>query len=572
MRRLRLLVFAFSALWFSACSTFQRTAYFTEQPTDQETELATVVLDGREASSAVIEVLQQQPYESTFSPIRLDYNRDVQRWLDYFQGRGARHMRVYLSRASRYRPLMQSILREYSLPEDLFYIALIESGFSPTAYSHASAVGYWQFIRGTAVRYGLRIDGHVDERRDPVLSTRAAAEYFRALYSLFGDWHLAMAGYNTGENRVQRLLLHHRTRDFWELARVSRLPRETKNYVPKYIAAAMIAKDPAKYGFVDVEYQAPIAYETFKLEQPISLRTLAQNMAVEYQELRSLNPMYRGDYVPISSDRETFLRVPQGQVQAALAAVPQSFSEAPRVVHSDYEMYRVRRGDTLSHIARRYRTNVATLRRLNNLGQRNMIRVGQRLRVPVRGGAVVPASQVASTSQRAQPAAASRGGHVATASAGPVYHQVRRGENLTVIARRYGVSVNELLRLNNLSTRSILRVGDRLKIREGVVEGSSYHIVRRGENLTSIARRYNTTVQELSRVNGIQSRSVIRVGQRLQIPGSRATVHRVRRGETLSQIARRYNVTTQSLAAANEINNRSRIMAGAELVIPQTNQ
>ncbi len=566
MNKIRFTVFLTSALFFStACSTIQRSTVSGDS-SDVRVVGEPVLIDGREVSSEVIVSLYDENYESSFSPIRMDYNQDVQRWLNFFQGRGARHMNVYLERASRYRPLMQSILREYGLPEDLFYIALIESGFSPRAYSHASAVGYWQFIRGTGLRYGLKIDGHVDERRDPVLSTRAAAEYFRALYSLFGDWHLAMAAYNTGENRVQRLLLQHRTRDFWELARVSRLPRETKNYVPKYIAAAMIAKDPAKYGFDSVEYQDPISYETVKVEQPVSLRTLAGHIGLTYEDLKALNPKYRGDYVPMYADRETFLRVPPGRVQQAVAAIPRSFSEPPAVVHSDYEIYRVRRGDTLSHIARRYRTTVPNLRRLNNLNQRGLIRVGQRLRVPARGGVTTVAANPTGgrSTTSAQPSSAEA----------PAFHTVRRGENLTLIARRYGVSVNELLRLNNLSTRSIIRAGDRIRIREiqdqqeEASHGSS-HVVRRGENLTSIARRYNTTVQELRRVNNIPHRAVLHVGRVLTIPGNQPVVHRVRRGETLSQIARRYNVSTQRLAQANDINNRSRIMAGAELVIPQ---
>ncbi|MCB0362478.1 MAG: lytic transglycosylase domain-containing protein, partial [Bdellovibrionales bacterium] len=255
--------------------------------------------DNREAENEALRVIKGTDDELTSSPaqtenIPIEVNKQVQKWVNYFQGRGRRYMETYLERSSRYLPMMKAELRKQGLPEDLVYVSLIESGFSHKANSHAAAVGYWQFIRETGKIYGLRIDQFVDERRDPVLSTQAAARYFKALHNLFGNWYLALASYNTGENRVKRLVMKHFTRDFWELAKRRRLPRETANYVPKFIAATLIAKSPELYGFKNLSYEPEFAHESIELEKPISLQKLASGMsAVSYEELHRLNPMFR---------------------------------------------------------------------------------------------------------------------------------------------------------------------------------------------------------------------------------------------------------------------------------------
>ena len=198
----------------------------------------------------------------------MDDNEQVDKWVNYFQTMGRDRMETYLSRSTRYIPMMKNVLREYRLPEDLVYVAMIESGFSPNAHSFANAVGYWQFIESTGKRHGLKVNSYVDERRDPVLSTRAAAEYFKDLYGAFGSWHLALASYNTGEYRVSRSVMRYYTRDFWYLSSKRSLPRETVNYVPKFIAAVRISKNPKKYGFDKIDYQVPLEYDTVKLDFP----------------------------------------------------------------------------------------------------------------------------------------------------------------------------------------------------------------------------------------------------------------------------------------------------------------
>ena len=252
--------------------------------------------------------------------IPAEINENVEMWIKYFQGRGRPHMERYLARSTRYEALMKKVLRDNKLPEDLFYIALIESGFSSSARSTASAVGYWQFIRGTGKHYKLEINKMVDERRDPVLATQAAAEYFKDLFKLFDSWYLSMAAYNVGEGRVLKVVRKYKTHDFWELSRNKRaLPQETDNYVPKYIAAKLIAKNPDKYGFEGIDYMTPIEFDHMTLDQPMNLKLLAEKMNINYEDFKDLNPKYKGEVAPLDEGKLN-LRIPPGTLLAGLEA------------------------------------------------------------------------------------------------------------------------------------------------------------------------------------------------------------------------------------------------------------
>lgn len=469
---------------------------------------------------------------SEYGEVPIMTNTQVRQWISYFQGRGRHHMERYLKRSTRYTKLMQEILRQKGLPEDLIYVPLIESGFNSTAHSHASAVGYWQFIRATGKRYGLRIDSFVDDRRDPVDSTVAAAEYYKSLYSLFGDWYLALAAYNVGENRVKSAVMRYNTRDFWELARRRKLPRETCNYVPKFLAASIIAKDPARFGFDNVDYSPELKFDQVEVTRPISLMTLAHQLKLPYAELKKMNPRYRSDFVPIYPTGPSHIRVPPGYYNAAVAALPQSYAAEPRVVVREHFYYRIRRGDTLSTIARRHRTKVSTLRALNNLSNRSILRVGQRIRVPERNEMMVrynaqaeeeirePQSEIKTAALVTEKSSSSSG------AGGYFYYQVRQGDTLSEIAAKHGVSLAKLKRINGLSRRSLLRVDQKLKIPGNPTKTTSSsmrsrtHRVKRGENLTLIARRYNTSVSEIKKLNRISKAGKIFPGQRLVVGNS----------------------------------------------------
>lgn len=535
--------------------------------------------------------------------IPLDYNEKVQQWLNYFQGRGRPHMERYLARSGRYTPIMKKMLRQNGLPEDLIYIALIESGFSSKATSHASAVGYWQFIKPTGKRYGLEVSALVDERRDPILSTQAAAEYFKGLYSVFGSWYLAMASYNVGENRVKREVMNHYTRDFWELARKRRFPKETINYIPKFIAAKMIGHDPAKYGFTDIEYEKPLEFELIRVSKNVNLKKMAAAMNYDYDDLKSINPKFKGEIAPLKQNENILeLRVPIGMQTVAMTAAEASAVDKIEYIADagDTLIHRVRKGDSLYTIAHRYKTNVKVLRDLNDLSPGRKLRIGMRLQVPERGGGGKKSTKiVAKVEKKETPAEKVESTQKATESAEVktaegTFYVVQPGDTLSQIADDYESTINELRKMNKLRKGSFLRVGLKLRVPEkdkGLpVDPSSdqvvpsrgpqavipiAHTVKPGETLSTIAKKYGVTVEALKKANRLQKKTNLKVGVRLVIPVSSTQrvltpqVHLVRKGENLTMIAEKYRVSLLDLKSRNKITPGSKLFVGSRILIPQ---
>ncbi len=542
-----------------------------------------------------------------FEEIPVEINPLVEKWIDYFQGRGRPHMERYLARSTRYMKLMKTILAKNGLPEDLVYIAMIESGFSSKATSHAAAVGYWQFIRGTGKRYGLEISPMVDDRRDPVVSTQAAAEYFKGLYSVFGSWYLAMASYNVGENRVKREVMNHQSRDFWELAHKKRFPTETINYIPKFIAAKLIGNNPEKYGFTEVDYMTPIEFEHITVKKPVNLKLMAEKMNLDYDDFKQLNPKFKGEIAPLKGS-ELELRVPIGQKELGLTAALRSFVDKVEYVADagETETYKVRSGDSLYTIARRYRTTVAWLKNNNELQNGRRLRIGQRLMVPDRGSKV-SARAVAKVdkrpSRKEDTEAAARAPEVVTSSG--VFYLVQMGDTLTGIADDYNSSVEEIRRMNKMSRGSVLKAGMKLRVPkdEGLpkelagakleqISGDARepqsvirlndegHLIKPGDNLTSIAKKYGVSIQALRKANRLGKRTTLKVGSRLVIPVPKQSsrrdglrpiknrVHVVKPGENLERIAAKYKISLSSLRSKNSIGQNSKLYAGAKLLIP----
>ncbi|OGP74175.1 MAG: hypothetical protein A2Y80_02325 [Deltaproteobacteria bacterium RBG_13_58_19] len=230
--------------------------------------------------------------------VPISMNKQVRAYLVYFTTERKQVIRRYLSRSTAYLPMIREIFQEHGLPEDFAYLAMIESGFNPHAYSHAHACGMWQFIRGTGARYGLAIDNYIDERRDPEKSTHAAAKYLLDLYKQFGSWYLAAASYNCGEGRVQREINQSSHKNFWELSANQCLPNETKNYVPQMIAATIIAKNPEKFGFKNIPYLPPLKYDTVKVTEPTSLSAASFACNVPQEDVKILNPELRRGVTP----------------------------------------------------------------------------------------------------------------------------------------------------------------------------------------------------------------------------------------------------------------------------------
>ena len=520
----KIAVLALVSLSFIACSTSpQKVSHGLSERSS-----------GDLGSFHLSDAVESRGAHGEFDDIPSELNPMVDKWVGYFQGRGRPHMERYLSRSTRYEKLMKKVLRDEGLPEDIFYIALIESGFSSRAVSHASAVGYWQFIRGTGKRYGLEISRLVDERRDPVMATQAAAEYFKGLYSVFGSWYLAMASYNAGENRVKREVMKHTTRDFWELAHRNALPKETLNYIPKFIAARLIAKNPEKYGFEGLDYHPPIEFDSVAVLQPVNLRTMADKMNYNYEDFKDLNPKFKGEIASMPNSGPLILRIPVGQKELALQAANESTVDKVEFVADtgDTQSYKIRRGDTLNTIARRFRTNVAYLRDLNDIPKGKRLKVGSVVYVPDRTPLKERGAKTTVAKNNSEKENSASKVEEKNENLGSTYHIVQKGESLFTIANRYGLSLAELRRLNNMeSSGKILKLGAKLRVttqeeeQKKSASGSGtrvvrkkVHVVQKGETLQGIAEKYNVKIADLKKKNRIRNPASLVAGAKLSIP------------------------------------------------------
>jgi membrane-bound lytic murein transglycosylase D len=408
----------------------------------------------RPAAPAPVRGTALDPLYDVSYDMPVEVNEAVRVYLEYFQTRMRPVFARYLIRSGRYIPEMKRIFREYGLPDDLVYVALIESGFNPYAYSRSSAAGPWQFITSTGQRYGLRIDYWVDERRDVDLSTRAAAHYFADLYQRFGDWLLALAAYNVGEGQVAVALQRTGATTFWQLREAYALPQETRDYVPKFMAAAIIAKDPQEYGFL-VDWHEPMATDSVTVDGPTDLSAIARAAEVPLEEIKFLNPHLRRGLTP--PDRKPYaVRIPTGTADVFAANFPRIETEEQglwakkaRNMGSGYLVrHKVRGGESLSTIAAKYGAGVSRIQQANNMGHSTVIRSGQVLLVPV-GRSYAGA------------------GAGAEAAVQKVRHRVERGDSLWKIAMRYNVSIKDLMAWNGLNAKSVLRPGDHLIVNAG---------------------------------------------------------------------------------------------------------
>jgi hypothetical protein len=301
-------------------------------------------------------------------------NDRVEQAIRYYAGRARSPFSLWLDRSGRYKDMMQDILASYGLPTDLVWLALVESGFSPWAYSRAHASGPWQFIKATAKLYGLRVTWWVDERRDPVKATHAAARYLRDLHANLGSWPLALAAYNWGEGRVRRCVARERTSDFWGLRR---LPRQTRNFIPRYMAATILGKNHEAFGF-NVQHHPPVECETITVEGTVDLRVAADCLGVSYERIRELNPELTRWCTP-PGDSHYDLRVPPGLTPRYVASLSRIRNSAP----DTYAEHRVKAGESLWRISRRYGVPIAILAEVNGVRNRSRIRIGQTIMVPL---------------------------------------------------------------------------------------------------------------------------------------------------------------------------------------------
>ncbi len=443
---------------------------FSEQATEPASidallELATQVPDA--APSAALSRLVASDLEATTHDIEIPLNARVLAYIELFQGKLRDWIASGLERGARYLPMIQDVFRAEGLPLDLAYIPLIESAFKPNAVSRAKARGVWQFMARTALAHGLKRDWYVDERSDPEKSTRAAAKYLQSLVRTFdGDWHLALASYNGGPGRVQRAMKRFNKNDFWSLAANPRaLPRETREYVPMILAAIVIARNPVEYGFAAVTPPPDTLHETVRVTRPVDLRRIAEWTGTSTEAIQELNPELRRWTTPVRSP-EYELKVPPGTAEILKARL----EAADPAEMAALQWYTVKRGETLSSIARKLGVSRANLAEANHLSLRARVATGQQLIIPA-----APTLLLASNADRPVPTAASRpvvpaDAVPATAPASPegsdrirVVYQVKRGDTLSSLARQFRTSVGAIKRWNGLRSDR-LQTGARLTV------------------------------------------------------------------------------------------------------------
>jgi membrane-bound lytic murein transglycosylase D len=406
--------------------------------------------------------------EETHHDVDIPLNARVLQYVQLFSGRLKGYLEEGLSRGAQYLPMIQDVFRAEGLPLDLAYVPLIESAFKPSALSKAKAKGIWQFMRGTALENGLQHDWYIDERADPEKATRAAAKYLTTLHNMFGDWHLALASYNGGPGRVQRAMKRSKRDDFWALSASSRfLPRETRDYVPLILAAIVIARNPVQYGLTVVEQPVPPS-ERITVYGPIDLRKIAEWAGVPAEVIQDLNPQLRRWTTPVRATDYT-LNVPEGtgaQILAALAA-----AEPDEL--ASFNRYTVRKGETISTIAKKLKVSRTDLAEANYLTTKAQLGAGQQLIIPR-----APTTMLAARTETPAPVAESRSVDAVVASnvrppavqnesaasgVTRVTHRVKRGETLLSIARLYQTTVGALKQWNRISGNAI-KAGQRLTI------------------------------------------------------------------------------------------------------------
>lgn len=490
-------------------------------------------------------------------------NDRVKKSIVYFQTVARDAFMRYLSRSRRYESLFTRVLREYGLPHDLVYLCLVESGYNPHAYSWARAMGLWQFIASTGRLYGLQRSWWLDERKDPIKATYAAARFLKDLYEKFGSWELAMAAYNGGPGRVEREMKRQRTGDFWKL----RLRQQTMDYVPLIYAAAILAKDPEKYGFADVQYEPEWIWDEVTVDRCLELKTIANDLGCAVDDLRRLNPELLRNVTP-PNKKGYVLKIPAGQREKFLA----SYDSYPSPKESNWARHKVRRKESLASIANRYGVSQYAILEANNLSKGTRLKAGTELIIPVSA----PGGGSGSESTREYK------------SKDGVY-TVRPGDTMWDIARAFGITTDELRRVNYMGSSSRLHIGQKIKLpsyanklpdgsaesgngnsasespvtsagevsadQSGATGSISVYKVRSGDTIWDIARKFNMRTEDIRTLNGLGRSSRIHIGQTLVVasgsPSSQVVYYEIKNGDTIALIAQRYGTTISRIMADN---------------------
>lgn len=440
--------------YFTALANLVRTDFLPFLDQERKNMLANLTFREQMIQLEIMQTLQDGDddfvvLDDRDGHIPLVLNSRVRSIINFLQTTRHSEFQTWMNRYAEYAAVIRPILQDHGVPEELVYLALIESGLNVNARSWAQAVGPWQFISSTGKLYGLERTWWIDERRDIVKSTAAAAKFLKKLYNEFDNWYLAMAAYNCGEGRVHRAIRLEGHRDFW---RLRTLPKETRSYVPTVIAAAIIIRSPEQYGFT-LPDKVMTEWEEVLVTRSIDLDRIARAAGIEYSTLSTLNAELRQGVTP--PDLHYRLKIPNGysgKVETVINQLPTSDKEA-------YQIHYVRRGESLWLIARKYGVSVTSLTRANNLRNRNRLSVGQKLTIPTLGSTTTYATQ--NRSRQSLP----------TSSYNKLVYVVKRGDTLGHIAERYRTRASSIRRWNGLSYGEYIYPGQRLTIYQKKSDG-----------------------------------------------------------------------------------------------------
>ncbi len=428
-------------------------------------------------------------------------NRHIQHEIDLFINNGEKRFFIdSYKRSGKYRSEIVTALKSAGLPVELSWLPLIESGFKVKALSRARALGLWQFIPSTGYKFGLKRNKYIDERIDPAKSTKAAIAYLKELHQIFGDWTTVLAAYNCGEGQVLRIIRNQNINyldNFWDLYEL--LPPETARYVPRFMATLHIIKNKKKYGIDSVKTDPPLKYETLEIAKQIRLKDVAEKIGVAEKTLIELNPELRYKILP--QDKYP-LKIPKGKSEILLSKLNDiPFAYLPRRA---YSYHRIKPGESLSMIAKRYRTNVKSIVRANHISRQNFIVAGKKLKIPLRNKFVYRTKTPRHRGKN-----------------GPTIHFVKSGDSLWIIAKHYATTTQKIKELNNL-TSTKLHIGQVLKIQDNKDEiiadaDLKTYLVKRGDSPFQIAQKHKMPLSRFLQLNRLTPRSKIYPGQKLYV-------------------------------------------------------